>query len=339
MALKIDDFQTLKPIIDQLKTGPESRVSISKSQRRALANLGDEQFNQFLEIVRNTTMSNIASANRVRETAAAGRVKSLQENIQAITAARSERLTARASNQSLAAGRELRASKDRIRNYLKSQKSAINFLKQEGKPLAGLNNTLEQQAKDARAVMNTNSSELLEIRKLKVNGLNAIQTQMLKEDLMQQYLSPKFLKSMQTYRGKESVRPTKVRVRSNKVRAGKTVEQVPKTGESMTDSAMLEQGDAYIARVNEYKAMQKAKIAAQPKVVPIAEGAMAQEGKFTSKIAETIGQDTVRAASVIHSSKMGYAAVGLAAMAGVFGIASAGRQKKNFEQEMQMRSM
>lgn len=61
-------------------------------------------------------------------------------------------------------------------------------------------------------------------------------------------------------------------------------------------------------------------------------------GKMSSKLAQRIGEDTVRAASVIHSSKFGAAAVGVGAMAAVFGFASAGRQKRNFEQEMQSRS-
>lgn len=56
-----------------------------------------------------------------------------------------------------------------------------------------------------------------------------------------------------------------------------------------------------------------------------------------SRITEMLGEDTVRAASVIHSSKLNYAAVGLAGMAAVFGIASAGRQRKNMEQEIQSR--
>ena len=56
-----------------------------------------------------------------------------------------------------------------------------------------------------------------------------------------------------------------------------------------------------------------------------------------SRIADMLGEDTVRAASVIHSSKLNYAAVGLAGMAAVFGIASAGRQRKNMEQEIQSR--
>lgn len=56
-----------------------------------------------------------------------------------------------------------------------------------------------------------------------------------------------------------------------------------------------------------------------------------------SRVASMLGEDTVRAASVIHSSKLNYAAVGLAGMAAVFGIASAGRQRKNVEQEIQSR--
>jgi hypothetical protein len=56
-----------------------------------------------------------------------------------------------------------------------------------------------------------------------------------------------------------------------------------------------------------------------------------------SRVADMLGEDTVRAASVIHSSKLNYAAVGLAGMAAVFGIASAGRQRKNVEQEIQSR--
>lgn len=56
-----------------------------------------------------------------------------------------------------------------------------------------------------------------------------------------------------------------------------------------------------------------------------------------SRVANMLGEDTVRAASVIHSSKLNYAAVGLAGMAAVFGIASAGRQRKNTERKIQSR--
>jgi hypothetical protein len=66
-------------------------------------------------------------------------------------------------------------------------------------------------------------------------------------------------------------------------------------------------------------------------------GATDSTTRAGSRVAEMLGQDTVRAASVIHSSKLSYAAVGLAGMAAVFGIASAGRQRKNMEQEIQSR--
>jgi hypothetical protein len=66
-------------------------------------------------------------------------------------------------------------------------------------------------------------------------------------------------------------------------------------------------------------------------------GATDSTTRAGSRVAEMLGEDTVRAASVIHSSKLNYAAVGLAGMAAVFGIASAGRQRKNFEQEVQNR--
>lgn len=60
-------------------------------------------------------------------------------------------------------------------------------------------------------------------------------------------------------------------------------------------------------------------------------------GRMTSSIAEQLGQDTLRAASVIHSSKMNYAAVGVAGLAAVFGITSLGRQRKNAEEEIKTR--
>jgi len=68
-----------------------------------------------------------------------------------------------------------------------------------------------------------------------------------------------------------------------------------------------------------------------------AAGATDTATRAGSRIADMLGEDTVRAASVIHSSKLNYAAVGLAGMAAVFGITSAGRQRKNVEQEIQSR--
>lgn len=56
-------------------------------------------------------------------------------------------------------------------------------------------------------------------------------------------------------------------------------------------------------------------------------------GRMTSRIAETLGQDTLRAASVIHSSKLGYAAIGAVAIAGVFGIGARERAKREFERQ------
>ena len=69
----------------------------------------------------------------------------------------------------------------------------------------------------------------------------------------------------------------------------------------------------------------------------VAAGATDTATRAGSRVAGMLGEDTVRAASVIHSSKLNYAAVGLAGMAAVFGIASAGRQRKNVEQEIQSR--
>lgn len=60
-------------------------------------------------------------------------------------------------------------------------------------------------------------------------------------------------------------------------------------------------------------------------------------GRMSSSIAEQLGQDTLRAASVIHSSKLNYAAVGAAGLAAVFGITSMGRQRRNAEEEIKSR--
>lgn len=56
-------------------------------------------------------------------------------------------------------------------------------------------------------------------------------------------------------------------------------------------------------------------------------------GRMTSRIAETLGQDTLRAASVIHSSKLGYAAIGAVAIAGAFGIGARERAQREFERQ------
>lgn len=86
-----------------------------------------------------------------------------------------------------------------------------------------------------------------------------------------------------------------------------------------------------------YEKAQQARLSTQGgQNIPIQEASsITPPARSSSRISKILGEDTVRAASVIHSSKMNYATVGLAAMAAVFGIASASKQRANFEQELQ----
>jgi len=59
------------------------------------------------------------------------------------------------------------------------------------------------------------------------------------------------------------------------------------------------------------------------------------EGRMTSSIADTIADDTMRAASVIHSSKLGFAAVGAGVIGAAFGIQS--MRNRNEERRRNLR--
>ena len=129
MAVNVNDFLQLKPIIDQVQQSPTSKVKISKSQSRLLASMPEEQFGSFLELFRNPESS------RMKKGANAGLAQGLQDNIKIIENTRAQRILARQSNPKFAQAAEIKQQKQVIGNYLESQKSAVDFLKGEGKPL------------------------------------------------------------------------------------------------------------------------------------------------------------------------------------------------------------
>lgn len=281
MALNVDDFLKLKPILDQVKSSPTAKISISKSQQKNLANLTDEQFESFLNIIK-------APMNTPNPIDPNGIIK----NVELLQNSRAQKLGSRASNPAYVKAGEIQARRQRISNYMESQKSAIKFLKQEGKPL----NFLEK-AIDTKQAVNSSS--------------NAIQ---------------------QSAGATSNVVNSSTRAAAQAGTAARATTPPPEP--------------AYLDRIRQYKKMSQARIdsrAAAAGAETITEAAVSSSeairpaGRMSSRIAEAIGQDTMRAASVIHSSKMGYAAAGIAAVAGVFGFASAGRQKRNMQQEMQSR--
>ena len=57
-------------------------------------------------------------------------------------------------------------------------------------------------------------------------------------------------------------------------------------------------------------------------------------GRMMSSTAQRLADDTMRAASVVHSSKLGFAAIGMGALGAAFGISSL--RSKASERQMEM---
>jgi hypothetical protein len=57
-------------------------------------------------------------------------------------------------------------------------------------------------------------------------------------------------------------------------------------------------------------------------------------GRMMSSTAQRLADDTMRAASVVHSSKLGFAAIGMGALGAAFGISSL--RSKSMEKQMEM---
>lgn len=65
--------------------------------------------------------------------------------------------------------------------------------------------------------------------------------------------------------------------------------------------------------------------------------AAARQARMSSSVADNIAQDTMRAASVIHSSKLGFAAIGTAALGAAFGITSLRSRNDQRRRELERR--
>lgn len=129
MAFDVNEFISLKPIIDQLQSNPNSKIKISKSQSSILANMSEEKFNSFLEMMKKPLSAPNPPAN----------ASIIVENIESIRTTRDQRLAARINTKQFVQAAEIKVEKQKISNFLNSQKNAVNFLKQEGKPFSFLN--------------------------------------------------------------------------------------------------------------------------------------------------------------------------------------------------------
>ena len=83
-----------------------------------------------------------------------------------------------------------------------------------------------------------------------------------------------------------------------------------------------------VAQKNQQKAIARAQSEA---------AAAARQSRVSSSMADNIAQDTMRAASVIHSSKLGFAAVGAGAIGAAFGISSLRNKKEQRRTELERR--
>ena len=83
-----------------------------------------------------------------------------------------------------------------------------------------------------------------------------------------------------------------------------------------------------VAQKNQQKAIARAQSEA---------AAAARQSRVSSSMADNIAQDTMRAASVIHSSKLGFAAIGASAIGAAFGISSLRNKKEQRRTELERR--
>jgi hypothetical protein len=334
MALNINDFLQLKPIIDQVQQSPTSKVKISKSQNRILASMSEDNFNSFLELFKKSESAKAFSSNRIKETSSSGLIKSIHDNMEIIKNARAQKISARETNLLFARKAMIDKQKAVSMNFLESQKSGVNFLKTEGKPLSHLTEPLATSRKNISSVRN--KSHLAEISGIKIPGLDPIQNQILRQDLMQEHLSPDFMKShLRSYGSTTTDAEKRVRVK-----VGQTVREQRKADfeikkEEKRAQQILDKQTARQASSSEFEARV---IERTPKNTPVRSAeTVSSTARGSSRVAEMLGEDTVRAASVIHSSKMSYAAIGTAGIAAAFGIATVGREKRNIKQKAEGR--
>ena len=354
----IDQFIDLKPIIDSIQNNPTSKVSISKSQARKLANLNDEQFNYFLSLIKQQDASRIFNVNRISDTAVTGRFKNLQENIDEIKRVREERVGARNANPDFLRAQKRKEFQQFVRNMQQSEKDAVAFLKQTGKPLDHLTQDLTTHRKNVRATLN--NSHLNEINNLNIPGLSKMQTQILRQDLMQEYLDKDFLKKkLGSYEDKISsesrlgfrvklnqnvkdlrrsekkataerlaleAKQRKAQEQEERLKARATAAEADKQRSITTIDYTQKYQGSIVAEKNQQKAIARAQAES---------AAAARQARMSSSMADNIAQDTMRAASVIHSSKLGFAAIGAGAIGAAFGITSLRNKKEQRRRELE----
>jgi hypothetical protein len=295
MAFDVNEFISIKPIVDQLNQNPNSKIKISKSQSRVLANMPEDKFNSFLDLMRRPFGQPNPPTNS----------SIFIQNMEAIQSTRDQRLAARVNNSGFLKAARLKQEKEEARkitsNFIGSQKEAVDFLKQEKKPLNFLNKPHQSKIEARR--FGKSVEEMLEEEKL-------------------------FIKNYEEFD----------RFRSGDTRFMDSTRRMP----PMLDRPTINQPLTNIGaekRLDSFRRAQQARVSTQGgQNTPIQQASsVTPPPRTSSRVAQMLGEDTVRAASVIHSSKMNYATVGLAGMAAVFGIASASRQRANMEQEIQSR--
>jgi hypothetical protein len=437
MAFDVNEFISIKPIVDQLNQNPNSKIKISKSQSRVLANMPEDKFNSFLDLMRRPFSQPNPPTNS----------PIFIQNIEAIQSTRDQRLAARVNNPGFVKAARMKQEKEETRrftsNFVRSQKEAVDFLKQEEKPFnflnkpyfkrgdLGLRQSIEndqlfrkelslnrkrisrskrglppmvegmeqlglpmraqdklrgpiQKALDLEVFKSypglvTQSDELTsasiaEGRSVRLgditkpfphapmsleNPLYKIDEDILsKSERQNRYMWRNLLEKEKQYQSKiearrfgksveEMLEEEKLfiknyeefdRFRSGDTRFMDSTRRMP----PMLDRPTINQPLTNIGaekRLDSFRRAQQARVSTQGgQNTPIQQASsVTPPPRTSSRVAQMLGEDTVRAASVIHSSKMNYATVGLAGMAAVFGIASASRQRANMEQEIQSR--
>lgn len=358
-----DDFLRLNPINKQLAQDPFGRITITKSQAKALADMSDEQFASYLSAYKSSTgiySGGLPASGKLFEplgVQSEGNIQILIKSRQRAIEARNVSFTAQRmalpnfgmsktpygphkpytvkdmierrekvwSEQMFnkhmspnigpptpftveAAEEELAFFRSKV-GFEKGAKSIYQArVSRQIEDLYRELNFLDTLPNAAKPVYNARGQAVdawsLRVQQIQ-ERLNYLNGQLNSRNTMKK-INPQYAEHLMALRETESAAKTASKVASRK-------------GVGIIDPS-------YYAKFEQNAQARVSQTIAQE----TAEGA---GGRMTSRIAETIGQDTMRAASVIHSSKFGYAAIGAATIAGVFGIGARARAKRDFQRQ------
>lgn len=295
-----DDFTAGQRLLLQLSTNPNSDIIISNAQAKYLANMSDDEFKT---LVHKYIPSDTLHYPFINTT---------EENIVKLTSARRKVLDGWASDPTFINARQLKESQAnaasnlqaKITTNLQDSQTDIQSIKGAGEPLDWMTKDVTPR-EDAisRGILQPGPEEFI-TKDIKPRDL-----------ALKQPLSPEqieALESIKTVLPGDPVAPTV----TNKIRnpATKKIIENPAAKKRIENAAATR-------RLDYFKEAHQARLTSQN--VPIEKAQpLTPPGKISSRTANLIADDTMRAASIIHSSKLGFAAIGVGAIGAVFGMQS-----------------